>query len=234
MRLKAIGASVIGPSHSEKQLPNQDYLSLQGYRGGWISAVCDGLGSHEYSQLGSRAASHAVQELWRESHIPSLADITEMNQNIHRRWLQTISPYPVTKSSTTCLYCVVDQQGAVAISQLGDGLILYKKSGVFYQLTPEDTNYGNQTNALGSAYKADEWTNYRFSLQQQGDGVILMTDGVSDDLIPEKLADFYESIYQLSSKATRRQAKNWLQHELNDWATPKHGDDKTLSAIFRV
>lgn len=231
MKFKAIGASVIGPSHIESQLPNQDSLSLQGFKGGWISAVCDGLGSHEYSQHGSKAASLLVQQIWRET---SGLSISEMNKRIHRQWLKAISFYSVTKASTTCLYSVVYQNGSVIINQLGDGLVLYKCKGVFHKFTPEDTNFGNQTNSLGSTFKAEDWVNCEFNLEQEGDGVILMTDGISDDLSQDTLLGFYEHIYQIASTSTRRQAKKWLQHELHHWATPKHGDDKTLSAIFRV
>ena len=71
-------------------------------------------------------------------------------------------------------------------------------------------------------------------LTEPGDGVVLMTDGVADDLEPAQLADFFDALYQDLGIRNRRRGRHWLQSELNDWATPLHSDDKTLVAIFRM
>lgn len=231
MRLKAFGASVIGPSHILSHTPNQDALFLQGRRGGWIASVCDGVGSCTHSDIGSKAASRAVHHTLRENRMLMPHEVT--NADIHAEWLQHIKPYDVHEVATTCLYGQVLSSGEAIVGQLGDGLILYRENGVFHQLTPNRTGYGNQTAALWKQHAPEQWLNARFTLQRPSDGVILMTDGIADDLIADALPAFFEVIYQTALHRSRRQAKHWLQKELSDWATPKHGDDKTLAAIFR-
>lgn len=231
MFLKSFGASVIGPAHLLSHAANQDALSVRGSRDGWIAAVCDGVGSCVHSDIGARAASKSVQQTLRENRMLTPPGVT--NADIHDQWLQHIKPYSVHEVATTCLYGQVLLNGEAIVGQLGDGLILYREKGVFHQLTPNRIGYGNQTAALWRQHTPEQWLNAHFTLQKPGDGVVLMTDGISDDLIADALPAFFEVIYQTALQRSRRQAKRWLQKELGDWATPKHGDDKTLAAIFR-
>ena len=232
MVLKAFGASVIGPAHRLSHTSNQDALSVRGKKGGWVAAVCDGVGSCSHSDIGSEAASMAVQHTLRENK-GLLIQHEVTNAAIHAKWLQHIKPYAVDEVATTCLYGQVLSNGEAIAGQLGDGLILYRENGIFHQFTPNRMGYGNQTAAFWKQHNPEQWFNARFTLQKPGDGVILMTDGISDDLIADALPAFFEVIYQTALHRSRRQAKRWLQKELGDWATPKHGDDKTLAAIFR-
>lgn len=232
MILKGIGVSVIGPTHIQEGLPNQDSLSLRGHKGGWIASVCDGLGSHEYSDYGSKMASLSVQEVFR--YLPTDMALTDFNKHIHKCWNDKIESVLLPRASTTCLYSSVLKNGDVIVGQLGDGMILYKESGRFHQFTPEREVFSNQTIALQSKYCEKDWHNTRCKFTQSGDGIILMTDGISDDLKPDVLPGFFNAIFQLATDTARRKAKIWLHKEFEEWSTPKHGDDKTLAAIFRI
>ena len=64
--------------------------------------------------------------------------------------------------------------------------------------------------------------------------MILMTDGIADDLNLSSLPQFFDAIYGEVKGRNRRMGKRWLESELLNWATPLHSDDKTLAAIFRV
>jgi len=75
-------------------------------------------------------------------------------------------------------------------------------------------------------------TNIRISIP--GDGVLLITDGIADDLMPDQLEYFFDAIYQKQSRLNKRQMKRWLKREMEQWSTPLHGDDKTIAGIFRV
>lgn len=229
MRFHIADASVIGPAHLASKLPNQDHVSLRGFKGGWITVVSDGLGSHRHSDIGSWLACRAVQNYWR-----SVADnyAEERHQAIHQNWLQSIYPYSIKATGATCLYANILKNGWIRIGQLGDGLVIYRQNGQFNQLTPKRQGFGNQTASLNATFQASDWVYDDFHLTQAGDGIILMTDGIADDLIPESLPEFFDLIYQESLKHSRRRMKHWLERELNNWTTPLHGDDKTLSAIF--
>ena len=232
MRLIACGASVIGPRHLDLGEPNQDAMALTGCRGGWIAAVADGLGSRARSDVGARSACQVSRRILRAAS--SSFDLPATLPLIHQQWLEAIEPTTPRDAATTLLFSRVTTEGDVHAAQLGDGFLLVRCAGEFRRVTPDRTAYGNQTWALESAHAQDKWNTTKGRLTQLGDGVVLMTDGVADDLEPAQLPDFFDALYQDLSTRNRRRGRRWLQSELNDWATPLHSDDKSLVAIFRT
>lgn len=231
MRFVAAGSSVRGPAHIEQDLANQDAIALRGRRGGWVAAVCDGLGSCSQSQIGSRAATQAVQHVLSNYGKGKTDSITA---DIHEQWLARIAPHPVRNVATTCLWASIDRSGFCSLGQLGDGLILFRSAGRIYRLTPERQGYSNQTLALWDQHESKHWLQAECCLSHPGDGVVLMTDGVSDDLVPDVIGGFFEALSNNISRRGRRAGRRWLQKELEEWSTPMHGDDKSLVAIFRA
>ena len=232
MRLFACGASVSGPRHLDLGEPNQDAMALTGWRNGWIAAVADGLGSRTRSELGARCACQISRRILRAA--PSNLDLLATLPSIHQQWLEAIEPATPRDAATTLLLARVTAEGVVHAAQLGDGLLLMRCAGEFRLITPERTAYGNQTWALETKHQQDKWSTAKGRLTEPGDGLVLMTDGVADDLDQAQLADFFDALYQDLSTRNRRRGRRWLQSELDDWATPQHSDDKTLVAIFRT
>lgn len=232
MRFIACGASVNGPRHLDLGESNQDAMALTGCRGGWIAAVADGLGSRARSDVGARSACQVSRRILRAAS--SSFNLPATLPLIHQQWLEAIEPTTPRDAATTLLFGRVTAEGDVRAAQLGDGLLLVRCAGEFRRVTPDRTAYGNQTWALESTHVQDKWNTTQGRLTEPGDGVVLMTDGVADDLEPAQLADFFDALYQDLSTRNRRRGRRWLQSELNDWATPLHSDDKTLAAIFRT
>ncbi len=232
MRFTASGASVIGPRHLDLGEPNQDAMALTGCRRGWIAAVADGLGSRVRSDVGAQSACEVSRRILRAA--PSSFDLPATLQLIHQQWLKAIESTTPRDAATTLLFGRVTAEGDVHAAQLGDGLLLVRCAGEFRRVTPERTAYGNQTWALESTHVPDKWSTTHGRLSESGDGVVLMTDGVADDLEPAQLAVFFGALYQDLSSRNRRRGRRWLQSELTAWATPLHSDDKTLVAIFRT
>jgi hypothetical protein len=232
MRFIACGASVIGPRHLDLGEPNQDAMTLTGCRNGRIAAVADGLGSRTRSDLGARRACQVARRILRAA--PMGLDLPATLPLVHQQWLEAIGPARPRDAATTLLFARVTAEGDVQAAQLGDGLLLVRCGGEFRRVSPERTAYGNQTWALESTHLQDKWSTTQDKLAGPGDGVVLMTDGVADDLEPDQLGDFFDALYQDLGTRNRRRGRRWLQSELNDWATPLHSDDKTLVAIFRT
>ena len=232
MKFITCGASIIGPRHLDLGERNQDAMALSGWRGGWIAAVADGLGSRTRSELGARSACQVSRRILRAAS--KSFDLSATLPLIHQKWLEAIEPTTPRDAATTLLFGRVTAEGDVHTAQLGDGLLLVRCAGQFRCITPNRTAYGNQTWALESTHVQDKWSTTQGQLTESGDGVVLMTDGIADDLEPAQLADFFEALYQDLSTRNRRRGRRWLQSELNDWATPLHSDDKTLVAIFRT
>lgn len=230
MKLVACGATVTGPRHLYEGEENQDSCTVRGCRGGWIAAVADGLGSRPLSGIGSRAACRAACDWLKRS---GAADMQEMLAGVHRDWVAGIGPLTAEEAATTLIMTRVDAKGHGIAAQIGDGLALIREGGRFRRLTQAKVGFGNMTDSLTALYSPEQWGWTGFTLTEPGDGIVLMTDGVADDLEPDGLPAFLEALGREVRRRRRRRGRRWLQAELTDWATPMHSDDKSLVAIFR-
>lgn len=231
MKLAATGSSVIGPAHLTENTPNQDAVLVRGIQKGWCVSVADGLGSRPLSHIGSRYCVQSVRRLLKlNAGFNSIP--LQISQQIQQAWLSHFGD-SYSAFETTCLWASVTPAGSGLAAQVGDGLLLIKSQGQLRVVTPLRDGFGNQTQTLSKA-KDHDWTTVEFTLAQPGDGVLLMTDGISDDLIPEHLEGFFDAIFQQLKRSNKRRCKRWLTKELKEWTTPRHGDDKSIAGIFRT
>lgn len=233
--LRAAGARVTGPGHLRLGEDCQDALSLKGWRGGWIVAVADGLGSRAQSARGARAAVEAAQTVtrkWKGSGEWRALPARQVATDIYREWLRTLPWSDKSIAATTLLLAVCDAHGYTRVWQMGDGLMVSLVSGRAEILTPGRTGFGNETRALGTETAWSAWHTRDLVLHGRGDAILLMTDGISDDVPAELVEGFATAVRRELRKRSRRSARKWLQRELTHWATPGHTDDKTLAVIF--
>ncbi len=235
--LRAAGACVTGPAHLSQGQDGQDALALRGWRGGWIAAVADGLGSRANSGTGARLAVQAAQQVARQWPLQAGAwrdlPAREVAADIYRRWLVTLPWADKSSAATTLLLLVCDAAGHARVWQIGDGLVLCRIKGQVRMITPERTGFGNQTRALGVHRAWSDWHTASFRLDEPGDLVMLITDGVADDLPVPMLGGFVTAVHCELLQRSRRQGRRWLTHELTHWATPLHADDKTVAVVFK-
>jgi len=214
-----MGASVRGPEHRRNGRPNQDAWFSRLARGTALAVVCDGLGSRPHSAVGYWAACpDAPPEL--------------RLRLVHALWNVRVHQTGRDESATTCLFVVVTKDGRLLLAQLGDGLIMLKTPSGATTLEPPTERFGNATTGLGIAADIREW---RLHLEPKFTGVatiLLATDGVADDLVPEKRAEFLNFLvtkYGPRPAAARTRA---ITKELRDWPTPRHRDDKTVAVLW--
>lgn len=204
-------------------------MSVRGHRGGWFAAVADGLGSRALSHIGSRLA---VQVACRAlDTLPS--EPRDAIQQFYRSWLQALPDEPPGAMATTLLAAHCQADGRCRIAQLGDGFVLYRTGGVFGVLTLSRPGFGNETDALGVTKSFAAWQTKCVVLSEPGDGVLLMTDGLADDLLPERLEAFFSHLIGKVESRSRRNGRRWLEGELKAWPTALHTDDKSIALIFR-
>jgi hypothetical protein len=232
--LRATGASVIGPGHRLAHTPNQDAMRVSGDRGGWFAAVADGLGSRELSHIGSRLA---VRQARREWAVQGQADEARaLVKRFYLSWLRAIPAAPAGSFATTLLAARCRADGTCSLAQLGDGLVLYRAAGAFGVLS--DTlhgmrrGFGNETDALGVTKSFSAWRTGFIALTEPGDGVMLMTDGVADDLQPKRLEAFFGHMLEQAGRRSRRAGRRWLERQMHVWPTAMHTDDKSIALIF--
>ena len=227
MPVDLVGASVRGPGHRRDGLPNQDawgHGSSGGYR---VVVVADGLGSRPLAELGAKAACVAVREAfvaWIRH--PEASDDVLLGL-VHLFWRARLGAIDPNDAATTCLFAALRDDGSGWTGQLGDGLVLLDGPGGPEPLaTPSERRFGNETAALGVTRRLSTWTTRR--LPSGSRRLLLCTDGVADDLLPDRyvhLLDWLDDEILPEPPATRWRA---LAAELRAWPTPHHVDDKTL------
>ena len=233
MRWESFGASVRGPSHVRAWLPNQDSYGVVSHMWGDVGIVSDGVGSRPTSEYGSDAACRAVvMAAWDWENMAN--DVDALLERIHLNWLACIKPFDPRKSAATCLFSFRPANGRIILGMLGDGLIaVLKTDGTVKELTEDkDGSFSNQTDALSENTKPKQWRTASVA-QEECLAVLLCTDGVADDLLPERRDAFVRHIYEQGQKLAPATVARELRKMLEDWPVPKHSDDKTLVCLYR-
>lgn len=228
------GATVIGPLHVKIGLPNQDSWMVRRYKWGSVIVVSDGLGSRVHSDHGSKAACLAVFEAAKSFHKCPHAKMPDILRLIHANWLVKIAPYSSSDCLATCLFAI-QIEGFITLGRLGDGMIIALGETEENHLILEDNkqdSFSNRTNSLQQEFKSDQWEIATIE-SAACNAVVLCTDGISDDLLPEKQLAFAQELYltyvDLEVETRKKDIKRWL----NEWPVPGHSDDKTLACLFK-
>ena len=226
------GASVKGPLHKQEGRPNED--AWQGLSGSFGTAiiVSDGMGSKPNARTGSRMACKAVKDALRYWARVDGASPVVLLRLVHLLWGLQVLPASEEDSAATCLFAVVVPSGELLVAKLGDGIAAIRHEGNIVVLGEERSGFCNQTTALGIARSTQEWSVITRHSFPPGAAVLLATDGIADDLISDRVGDFINFLtddYGSMSPTTRWRS---LCHELRNWSTPKHLDDKTLAILW--
>jgi len=229
------GASVIGPLHIKNGIPNQDSWMARQYKWGHVVVVSDGLGSKPHSDHGSKAACLAVFEAAKSYQNNQQANIADILRLIHASWLVKVAPFSASDCSATCLFAM--QIGKIiTLGRLGDGMItVYGESAEdsFILSDNKQESFSNYTYSLYKEFKLDQWETATID-SSKCKAVMLCTDGISDDLLPEKKMFFVEALYSDYTDLVPEERKRDLRRWLNDWPVPGHTDDKTIACLLKL
>lgn len=232
--IESYGASVCGPLHQRERRPNEDaWLRARGGFGSLI-VVCDGMGSRPYARHGAKVACAAVREAvvrWsRVEHAP----VSYLLHLIEVLWRLNIHPRQPDQSCTTCLFALARQTGEWVVAGLGDGLVLSRTDSepVSTLISDRGEGFGNTTNALGASAGLKSWKVVELKPTSKNRVVILATDGVGDDLMPEKYDAFCDWLCNEVRPLPPQIRWRTLVSELQDWPTPNHLDDKSLAVLY--
>ena len=129
------------------------------------------------------------------------------------------------------MHVAVFFKGSLLIGGIGDGMALISfDNKMCKDIIDSRKLFSNVTNSMCSLDIDDllEYEIIKDSEFNEKAVIILATDGVSDDLIPEKkltLPDYFEEVIQDNGVDA---LQNELQEWIEDWETESHSDDKTL------
>lgn len=231
MRYVLRTTSVMGPGHIASGLPNQDYSLIRIWKQSWLAVVSDGMGSRPLSHIGSRLTCKAA--LWTTQHCNFDTPDRELIQCLYQRWLYTLNEIEIAPDDAvaTCLIAWGKVSGECRLLQLGDGMIFTHNSTPERLVNKPENYFGNETTGLGISRKFSDWSCTKTLLTQSGEGIVLMTDGISDDI--ENPDEFTPAVITSLRGKGARYSKRWMTNELQNWPTPHHTDDKSIAVIYR-
>lgn len=223
--------TVTGPVHRQARVKNQDALLLRNSRRLWAAVVSDGMGSRPHARLGALAACRAAWETVRELSFD--ADDRVVIHGVYSTWLKIVRRQGVSPADAgaTCLVAWGMPGGEFRVLQLGDGLVVARPELAQPLVGRGQSGFSNETTGLGLARHYADWQCTHGLLSEPGDGLLLMTDGISEDL--ERTEGLVAAVTASVRGVGVRAGKMRLKHELEQWPTPRHGDDKTVAVVFR-
>ena len=199
------GASSIGKSHIDSDLPNQDSIYLQKTEKGMVAVVCDGAGSAKFSQAGAAFFSQSIGKMLLSlgvsrsvSHSGTAFDLVQVKQQIIEQLsqirLDLQSQLPAESSlrdyHTTFTALLIHSNHQALLVQIGDSPLItsqfvVRHSHIDYftnlQVYEDDSKneYVNETHFITQ----DNWQPFLrvepIDLSQV-DCLALMSDGCAD------------------------------------------------------
>ena len=221
------GASSIGRSHLIDRTPNQDHFTVKRNRYGIVMSVCDGVGSNRYSQFGSKAACKAVEKTFKLYYKHKIKK-DQIGTRIEFYYKRNLNSDYREAAGTTCLFAFI-YESEVVIGQAGDGLILIRIDDKMLVFKDKSDDFINEVNPLNCNKRYNEWVikNLRFDPRKNSVlALLLCTDGISEDVIPDKREVFFDYFLKKSKSGCAD-----LQKKLDDWDAPGSIDDKTIATF---
>ena len=221
-------ASVRGPGHIRNGQPNQDAVLVRRNRKEWLAVVSDGMGSRFHSDTGSKMACYAVLKMTKQCSFET--SDREIIHSTYRNWLNLLGGVEPNDAVATCLFAWGLSTGECRLFQLGDGAIYISSEEQKTLIKRDENSFGNETTGLGLSRKYSDWVCSHCEIKA-GQGLVLVTDGVSDDVAEPEL--FAPAVINSMKAKSARYGKHWMKRELENWPTPHHTDDKTIAVIHR-
>ncbi len=230
--MRVVGASVRGPAHVREKRPNEDAWYARIASSGALAVVCDGMGSRPAARIGARAAVAACRRAWQHWIRAPRGKAEDLVRLIEVLWRLALGTTPPEEAATTCLVCALRADGSGVLLQLGDGIVGTRHpDGAFTCLAPERASFGSLTVALGTPHALRDWHIVEFDPPPLGTAFLLATDGISDDLVPERQAGFVAWI--IDEIAANPSPGRRMVDALRKWPVPHHRDDKTLIVLWK-
>ncbi len=256
------GASSIGKSHIDSNLPNQDSIYLQKTQDGLVAVVCDGAGSAKFSQAGAAFFSQSIGKMLlslRVSHRGIALDLGQVKQQIIEQLSQIrldLQSQLTAESSlrdyhTTFTGLLIHSNHQALLVQIGDSPLITSQFAVRHphidyftnlQVYGDDSKneYVNETHFITQ----DNWQSFLrvepIDLSQV-DCLALMSDGCADlvfegaSVTPKIYRPFFGNLlFNLTQSQSSQQGSTIIEQALGNPATYRlTGDDKSLVVLLK-
>ncbi len=201
--------------------------------------VADGLGSCKYSDQGSKRVND-IAETWVINELPKYKELTDSVANIFYKklidaWEDSVLTTEKYYEYDTTFHAAIYYRGSFLVGGVGDGMAVIAIDGEMPTDVIESRDlFSNVTNSMCTLDVRNIIGGHTFKVASDKAyvAVILSSDGISDNLIPEKKLTlptyFYDSIEEHGINALQTEIEEWL----TDWQTEGHSDDKTIAYMI--
>ncbi|RVU85305.1 protein phosphatase 2C domain-containing protein [Leucothrix sargassi] len=256
------GASSIGKSHIDSNLPNQDSIYLQKTEHGMVAVVCDGAGSAKFSQAGAAFFSQSIGKMLLSLGV-SISGIAFDLEQVKQQIIEQLSQIRLDLQSqltaesslrdyhTTFTGVLIDANHQAVLVQIGDSPLITSQFVVRHphidyftnlQVYGDDSKneYVNETHFITQ----DNWQSFLrvepIDLSQV-DCLALMSDGCADlvfegaSLTPKIYRPFFGNLlFNLTQSQSSQQGSAIIEQALGNPATYRlTGDDKSLVVLLK-
>lgn len=227
---KGYGASVIGKSHINNNIPNQDSYLIDNEDDYTLAVVCDGLGSKKYSHRGSKKLCKVLKRQIKKCYKRKEFNFVTLLPLIKKKWKRAIWPIKPNKADTTCIFAIVNSKN-IMMGQIGDGLCAIKIGAQLYTLKSKDDDFSNETVAF---YKGEQ-KDWQFQVYKKDDSnkylLLLCTDGISEDLKQDMISEFIDELDKILELDVNNTDNKELKQVIENWPNKYSNDDKTMVVI---
>lgn len=231
----SFSAKQIGPLHIKQNLPMQDSLKFKSFSWGFVAVVSDGLGSKNFSHIGSAAVCSSVckwAKMWLKHKEYCFNDVLRF---IYSDWVMKVAPRIPSVCACTVLICICIK-GNLFFAQMGDGMICINSANETqfasdYIIDDKSDSFSNMTDAFSNNFDINKFITKTID-SKYVKSIVMTTDGISDDLKPATRMDFVKSLSDECAANSRRSNNRMLNKMLVDWPVPKHSDDKSIIVLI--
>lgn len=224
---KGWGVTQRGPTHLKNQTPNQDSYKVKSFYWGIVGVVCDGLGSKQYSHVGSKGLVKAIVEASDKFDF-EINNMEHFEPLVKSLWEKNIYPYSLNDCSTTLLFTII-KHNKIYTGRVGDGRIcLLGENNIIIEENKD--SFTNYTTPFGK----DEDIQWQIFDIQNVDSIVLYSDGISEDIKKEKNFLFCEQYVLKYKYRTKKKREKEIKMWLKNWPVKGHTDDKTIVALVKM
>ena len=221
-------ATICGERHRSRHERNQDAAAVCIGNGYTVMCVADGVGSQRFARRGSHAVVKAVVATFID-FVKGKIGKKQITQTVFARYKSALKEKYRAAAGTTCLFVAITDEHGLFLGQMGDGLCLLQINGEPVFVSDKGEEFLNEVNALSAEADNATWRTKHYNIAQEDSiEVLLTTDGISSDIIPNKepecLEYFLDKVHSKRGVAANRRLKRCLKN----WGKTESSDDKTV------
>src|SRR5574344_1515827 len=215
----AFGSSLVGPGHKKLGIKNQDHFLIADIGDLKVLAVADGVGSCRFASYSSKRILRCLANEMKRARC-RIPDLPKFMASVVARYQRTFR-FLKKGMGTTLVAAMISRNGDAYFAQAGDGLCAWACGGTEGCLKNKDDAFGNLVSPISGTAPFDKWVLQEKHFENDLE-LLLCTDGVSEDILPDKRTAFLKAM----AERCRKDGVRAIEKVLNDWPTPHSLDDK--------